>query len=250
MDIGVDVDRRVPHRTAIVGMQDASDVHVHVDVFAPFGERPRVRGPAPGRVPGGPPLDGIERRNRFESGPFESEEPCLRRPDVDRIGHRDAGRCVALERSHQAPLPGGRVPDLRLVYDRPELGSVADDGRHGPAGVRHRHPVPIGIQWMQPVPCGKEDPRHPLMLSRCAERVTTQSGHTRRGRRQRRAPGAPECDAADSTFSFQSVAGDTVAGSRSRPQAVRGFNMHEPGRQISSLLSGSGRGHGEMSCSG
>jgi hypothetical protein len=48
---------------------------------------------------------------------------------------------------------------------------------------------------------------------------------------------------ADSTFSFQSVAGATAAGSRSRPQAVRGFNMHEPGRQISSLLSGSGRGH-------
>ena len=39
------------------------------------------------------------------------------------------------ERRDVAPLVLGGVPELRTVYDRPELGTVADDRVHVPTEI-------------------------------------------------------------------------------------------------------------------
>jgi hypothetical protein len=92
------------------------DVDVHV--LSPLGDRPRVGRPAPRRVPRVASL-GVECVDGRKRVPGKSEQAGLRRADMDRIGHREAGGPVAPRasrhdatrlREHARPLNDPRSP--------------------------------------------------------------------------------------------------------------------------------------------
>ncbi len=149
--VGIDIDRRVPGCAAIARVEDATHVHVHVDVIPPLGHRSRVGGPTPRRVPEVASLGDVERLHGFERAIGQTEEASLGRTDMDRIGHGDARGGDPVEGRDVSPLPLGGVPDLRAIDDRPELWSVADDRGHRPARVLCGPFVPALVERVQTV---------------------------------------------------------------------------------------------------
>jgi hypothetical protein len=164
--VGVDVDRRRPARPGVARAHDAADVDVHVEVLAPLGHRSRGRRAAPRRVPRPSALRGVERVDALERAVDEAEKVRLRGADVDRIGHRDAGRGRTVDRGDVAPVASGCMPELASIDDRPELVAVADDVGDGAPGEVHGERSPCGVELVQAVLRPDEDARHPAMVSR------------------------------------------------------------------------------------
>ena len=90
VDVGVDVDRRLPRPMRIMRAQDPSDVHVREEsAVGPGRERTCVGRPSPRRVPTLSALSRVERREHLRGACSCRRQPRLRGPDQDAAVDRE-----------------------------------------------------------------------------------------------------------------------------------------------------------------
>jgi len=170
MDIGSDVDRRLPGLTVIGGAEHTANVDIHVNDVAVLSDRARVGGAAPGRKPVLAAGRAVKRWHSFQTSAGDPIQVAFGGPK-DHAG-ASVGDAVASQPAEvgdvKPPVDARGVHHFFAVEDRPQLPPFRRDGRDLPPRVLDFEKVTGRREAVEPVTSADKDLRRdgPTLIGR------------------------------------------------------------------------------------